>query len=97
MTMLIRTLAAVAAGAVLATSAFAQSASEVRGPSPFVSIDNEPAPKLIVDPRFPIRFAAEVGHHATFEGRDRRPQSGGQARRARDQWADLRPRHHQHR
>ena len=50
MPMLIKTLAAVAAGTVLATSAFAQSAMEVRGPSQFVAIENEPAPKLTVDP-----------------------------------------------
>jgi Family of unknown function (DUF6130) len=50
MTLLIKTLAAVAAGTVLATSAFAQSAREIRGASPYVSIENEPAPKLIVDP-----------------------------------------------
>jgi Family of unknown function (DUF6130) len=35
---------------VLATSAFAQSAKEIRGGSPYVAIENEPAPKLIVDP-----------------------------------------------
>jgi len=51
MTMLIKTLAAVAAGTVLATSAFAQSAREVR--SPLVAIENEPAPKLVVEPPFP--------------------------------------------
>ena len=50
MTLLIKTFAAVAAGTVLATSAFAQSAREIRGASPYVSIENEPAPKLIVDP-----------------------------------------------
>jgi len=48
--MLIRTLAAVAAGTLLATSAFAQSAREIRGGSPYIAIENEPAPKLIVDP-----------------------------------------------
>jgi hypothetical protein len=53
MTMLIKTLAAVAAGTVLATSAFAQSAREIRGASPYVAIENEPAPKLIVDPPLP--------------------------------------------
>src|SRR4029077_13148336 len=47
MTMLIKTLAAVAAGTVLAASALAQSAREARGPSPFVAIENEPALKLI--------------------------------------------------
>ena len=53
MTILINTLAA-AAGAVLATSAFAHdaipTAREIRGASPYVAIDSEPAPKLIVDP-----------------------------------------------
>ena len=53
MTMLIKTLAAVTAGTVLATSAFAESASEVGGHSPFVAIENEPAPKLIVDSPLP--------------------------------------------
>ena len=42
MTMVIKTLAAVAAATVLATSAFAQSPSE--GRSPFVPIEDEPAP-----------------------------------------------------
>ena len=49
MTMLIKTLVTVAAGAALATSAFAQSARDIRGGSPYVAIENEPAPKLIVD------------------------------------------------
>ena len=53
MTMLIKTLVAVAAGAVLATGASAQSATEGRGPSSFLPIQNEPAPKLIVDPPLP--------------------------------------------
>ena len=47
---LIKTLAAAAAGIVLATSALAQSAREVRGASPYLAIENEPAPRLIVDP-----------------------------------------------
>jgi hypothetical protein len=38
---------------VLATSAFAQGAREVRGPSPYAAIENEPAAKLIVDPPLP--------------------------------------------
>jgi Family of unknown function (DUF6130) len=50
MTLLVKMLAGVAAGTVLATSAFAQSAREVRGASPYVEIENEPAPKLVVDP-----------------------------------------------
>ena len=50
---ILKTLAAVAAGTMLATSAFAQSAREVRGASPFETIENEPAAKLIVDPPLP--------------------------------------------
>jgi hypothetical protein len=53
MTLLIKTLAAVAVGTVFATSAFAQSAREVRGPTPYFAVENEPAPKLIVDPALP--------------------------------------------
>jgi Family of unknown function (DUF6130) len=49
MTMLIKTLALAAAGIVLATSVLAQSAREIRGPTPYFAIENEPAPKLIVD------------------------------------------------
>lgn len=60
MTMFIRTLAAVAAGTVLATGAFAQSAREVREASPFVAIANEPAPKLIVDPPLPDQLARGI-------------------------------------
>jgi hypothetical protein len=52
MTMLIKTLAALAASTMLATSAFAQSAGEV--PVPFVAaIENEPAPRLVVEPPLP--------------------------------------------
>jgi Family of unknown function (DUF6130) len=53
MTLLIKTLAAVAVGTVLATNAFAQSAREVRGASPYEAIENEPAPRLIVDRPLP--------------------------------------------
>jgi hypothetical protein len=53
MAMLIRTLVAVAAGMLFVTTAFAQSATEVRMPSPLVAIGNEPAPKLIVEPPLP--------------------------------------------
>jgi len=53
LTTLIKTLAAVAAGAVLATGALAQGAKEARGPSSFLPIQNEPAPKLNVDPPLP--------------------------------------------
>ena len=43
----------VAAGTLAGSSAFAQSAKEIRGASPYVPIENEPAPKLIVDPPLP--------------------------------------------
>jgi hypothetical protein len=57
---LTRTLAAVAAGTVLATSAFAQSAKEIRGATPYAAIENEPAPKLIVDPPIPEALAQGI-------------------------------------
>jgi hypothetical protein len=43
-------LGAAAILAVLAVAATGQSARDVRGPSPLIAIDNEPPPKLIVDP-----------------------------------------------
>jgi len=60
MTLLIKTLAAVAAGTLLATSAFAQSAREISGASPYVAIENEPPPKLIVDPPLPEGLAQGI-------------------------------------
>ena len=53
MKMFIKMLAAVAASALLTTGAYAQSAKDVRGASPYVEVKNEPAPKLIVDPPLP--------------------------------------------
>src|SRR4051794_36818570 len=50
--MLIKTFALVAAGAILAASAFAQNAGQAGG-SPLVPVQNEPAPKLIVEPPLP--------------------------------------------
>jgi len=43
-------LTAMAASAVFAGAALAQSARDIRGPSPLVAIENEPPAKLIVDP-----------------------------------------------
>src|SRR6478672_5102841 len=40
----------VAAGAMLAATAFGQSAKEIRGATPYLEIKNEPPPKLVVDP-----------------------------------------------
>jgi hypothetical protein len=54
------TLAAVAAGAVLATSALAQTAGDIRVASPYIAIENEPAPKLIVDPPLPEGLARGI-------------------------------------
>jgi hypothetical protein len=52
---LIKTLAVVATGALLATSAFAQSAASL-----VVPIENEPAPKLFVEPPLPGPLASGV-------------------------------------
>ena len=57
MTMRLKTLAVIAAGTVLATTAFAQSARDIRGASPYVAIEKEPAPKLVVDPPLPEGLA----------------------------------------
>jgi hypothetical protein len=43
----------VAAGTQVAAIALAQSAKEIRGPTPYAAIENEPPPKLIVDPALP--------------------------------------------
>jgi len=62
MTIILR-LAAAAIGTVLATSTFAHddnSAKAFRGASPYVAIENEPAPKLIVDPPLPEGLAVGV-------------------------------------
>ena len=48
-----KTFGAIAAGMLFVTVAFAQSATEVRIPSPLVGIANEPAPRLTVAPPLP--------------------------------------------
>ena len=60
MAILIKTLAAVAAGIVLATNVFAQSTREIRDASPYVAIENQPPPKLIVDPT-PLAEGRPIG------------------------------------
>ena len=50
MKMLLKALAVLAAGTVLATNAFAQGAGEIGVVSPYVAVDREPPPKLIVEP-----------------------------------------------
>ncbi|QEX21611.1 hypothetical protein FRZ61_15400 [Hypericibacter adhaerens] len=46
----LKCLTAMAACTLLATAASAQSAKDIVGPSPLVAIENEPLPRLIVDP-----------------------------------------------
>ena len=60
MTKLTKMLAAAAVGTVVSATAFAQSAMEIRGASPYVAIEDEPAPKLIVDPPLPGGLAIGV-------------------------------------
>jgi len=60
MTLLIKTLAALAVGTVLATSALGQSVKEISGASPYVAVENEPAPKLFVDPPIPEGLAQGI-------------------------------------
>jgi hypothetical protein len=50
MNLILKDLIAMTAAAMIATGASAQTAKDIIGPSPLVAIENEPAPKLIVDP-----------------------------------------------
>jgi len=50
----------VTAGTLVGAIVFAQSAKEIRGASPYVEIENEPAPKLIVDPPLPEGLALGI-------------------------------------
>jgi Family of unknown function (DUF6130) len=50
-------LAAMTVCAALSTNAPAQSAKDIRGPSPLIAIENEPPAKLIVDPPLPEPLA----------------------------------------
>jgi len=47
------TLFVVIAVGTVVTTAFAQSAKEVRGATPYIELKDEPAPKLVVDPPLP--------------------------------------------
>jgi hypothetical protein len=46
----LKELAAMAASSLIVAGAAAQSAKDIRGPSPLIAIENEAPPKLIVDP-----------------------------------------------
>ena len=50
MNLIVRNLMSIAASTSIATAAAAQTAREIVGPSPLVAIEDEPAPRLIVDP-----------------------------------------------
>ena len=53
----IKEIAIMAVCTLLAASASAQTARDIRGPSPLVAIENEPPAKLIVDPPLPEQLA----------------------------------------
>jgi len=57
MNRLSKTLATVAATTVLTVNGFAQSAKDLRGPTPYIPFGSEPAPELIVDPTNPEALA----------------------------------------
>jgi Family of unknown function (DUF6130) len=46
-------LVVMAAASLFSSNVVAQSAKDIRGPTPLVAIENEPPPKLIVDPPLP--------------------------------------------
>ena len=55
-----KTLATMVAATVLSASAFAQTAKDVRGATPFIPVGQEPPAKLIVDPPIPLALAHGV-------------------------------------
>jgi hypothetical protein len=60
MSMLIKTLATACAAIALSASAFAQSARDVRGATPYLAIENEPGPRLVVDAPLPAQLALGI-------------------------------------
>jgi hypothetical protein len=52
-----RTLTLVVAATMLNLSGFAQSAKDVRGPTPFIPVGQEPPAKFVVDPPIPLALA----------------------------------------
>jgi Family of unknown function (DUF6130) len=67
MTSLVATLGAIAIATALTTGASAQTARDIRGPSPFEdNLKNQPPPKLVVDPPFPGPLA-----HGVFQAQYR--------------------------
>ena len=56
----VQLLAVLVAAGTVGAIAFAQSAKEIRGASPYVEIKKEPAPKLIVDAPLPEGLATGI-------------------------------------
>jgi hypothetical protein len=52
--------ALIAVGTLVGAIAFAQSAKEIRGASPYIPIEKEPGPKLVVDPPVPDALAKGI-------------------------------------
>ena len=60
MTVLIKLLAMATTIALLAAAASAQSAREVRGPTPLLAIPNDAPPKLVINARYAEAKVAEL-------------------------------------
>jgi hypothetical protein len=60
MNSLTRTLATMVAATMLTSIAFAQSAQDVRGRTPFIPVGTEPPAQLIVDPPSPLALSVGV-------------------------------------
>ena len=60
MNKLATTLATLVAAAVLTTVAFAQTAQDLRGKTPFIPVGQEPPAQLVVDPPNPLALAHGV-------------------------------------
>src|SRR5215470_12005320 len=56
----LKMIVTVIASTMFATGAVAQSAKQVRGASPYVAVENEPSPRLIVDEPLPEGLAIGV-------------------------------------
>ncbi len=56
---LVTKLSIIALTLLQATGSYAQSARDIQGPTPYIEIDKEPAPKLIVDP--PLEEGLKIG------------------------------------
>jgi hypothetical protein len=55
----VKTITVLVGSAVLAVSGYAQTARDVRGATPYIAIEKEPAPRLVVDP--PLSEGLAIG------------------------------------